>query len=373
MDNQISVNVRRAFIETNLEACKKSIAMSLYQIGTLLCQAKDEGIVPHGEWTAWATAHSGLNERGVQYAMRQARELSADSPLLALDDSKINALLRIPAGEREEFAERIDAKGSSSREVADAVAQYRRERDEALRLVDEQKKRLNQMESEKKAAVEEAIQRTNKERSERVYALESTVQKERNAVTRLKHRIQQERKDRASVEQAIRQKADTLRMEMLKIESERMALSEQLQQAKAGGGISMEAEAEIERLKELVEEMNAKRAQSEDEMRRLSDLNERLEHAIAKKEEEIDRLTDAVDQARTEAARGVISGGGERSPVTTILSAIGALMAEAGRAPGELARMQGIDEETVRLLRGQAQLLGQWAMQVLAVCGGDGR
>lgn len=358
MDNQISVNVRRAFIETNLEACKKSIAMSLYQIGTLLCQAKDEGVVPHGEWTAWATAHSGLNERGVQYAMRQARELTADSPLLSLDDSKINALLRIPAGEREEFAERIDAKSASSREVADAVAQYRRERDEALRLVGEQKKRLNQMESEKKAAVEEAMQRTYKERREQVLALEST--------------LARERKQRDSVEQALKAQADTLRMKMLKSESERMALSDQLQQAKAGGGISLEAQAEIEKLKAQMEEMNSKRAQSETELRRLSDLNERLENAIAKKEEEIDRMTDALDAARTEAARGVLSGGGERSPVTSILAAIGALMAEAGRAPGDLAHLASpMDAETRALLTGQAQLLGQWAMQVIAACGGD--
>ena len=372
MDNQISVNVRRAFIETNLEACKKSIAMSLYQIGTLLCQAKDEGIVPHGEWTAWATAHSGLNERGVQYAMRQARELSADSPLLALDDSKINALLRIPAGEREEFAERIDAKGASSREVADAVAQYRRERDEALRLVGEQKKRLAEA-TEKESNAREVLERNvellkdareklNRERKEHA-SNESLLQKQ----------ISMERNSHTTSELALKQQLEEMRTSLIESESKRLELRDQLQQAKAGGGISLEAEAEIERLKELVEEMNAKRAQSEDELRRLSNLNERLEGTIAKKEEEIDRLTDAVDQARTEAARGVISGGGERSPVTTILSAIGALMAEAGRAPGELARMQGIDEETVRLLRGQAQLLGQWAMQVLAVCGGDGR
>ena len=106
MSTEISVNVRRAFIETNLEQCKKNIALSMWQIGNLLNQAKDEGVVPHGEWTAWATTHSGLNERGVQLAMRQARELAQDSPLLELDDSKINALID-KAAEKTKEVERL--------------------------------------------------------------------------------------------------------------------------------------------------------------------------------------------------------------------------------------------------------------------------
>lgn len=52
-----------------------------------------------------------------------------------------------------------------------------------------------------------------------------------------------------------------------------------------------------------------------------------------------------------------------------ILSAIGSLMGQAGRAPGELARLQGMDEETREILCGQARLVGQWAMQILAACG----
>lgn len=336
MENQISVDARRAFIETNLAACKRSIAMSLWQIGTLLCQAKDEGVVPHGEWTAWATAHSGLNERGVQYAMRQARELSADSPLLALDDSKINALLRIPAGEREEFAERIDAKGSSSREVADAVAQYRRERDEALRLVGEQKKRMAEM---------------DRERNEQVCSIQSTVQKERASATNLRYQLNQERKDRANVEQALRQESDTLRAEMLKSETERAVLMQQLEveRAKPASGPDPEQAQRIDQLETQLK--------SRDQI-------------IRDQEREIDHLSEALDEAQTAAMRGGMAGENERtSPVTLILSAIGALMTQAGHAPAELMRMQGLDEETRTLLAGQARMAGQWAMQVLSACG----
>ena len=73
--------------------------------------------------------------------------------------------------------------------------------------------------------------------------------------------------------------------------------------------------------------------------------------------------------------RGGMSGSADRpSPSATILSAIGALMAQAGHAPGELARVLGMDDETRAILCGQARLVGQWAMQILAACGeGDGQ
>lgn len=325
MDNQISVDVRRAFIETNLEACKKNIAMSLWQIGTLLCQAKDEGVVPHGEWTQWATAHSGLSERGVQHAMRQARELSADSPLLALDDSKINALLRIPAGEREDFARRIDAESASAREVSDAVTQYRREvdaqvkaaraeRDEALRLLGEKKKRMQETVSD----LTGIIQMDAKEKKRTAKLLDESRERE----------------------------------EKLRSEAAELRAALEAARAKPSSGPDPEQEQRIA----LLETQLKSRDQ-----------------AIRDQEREIDRLSEALDEAQTAAMRGSMTGEGERtSPVTLILSAIGALMTQAGRAPAELARMQGLDEETRRLLAGQARMAGQWAMQVLSACGEGG-
>lgn len=337
MDNQISVDVRRAFIETNLEACKKSIAMSLWQIGTLLCQAKDEGVVPHGEWTQWATAHSGLSERGVQHAMRQARELSADSPLLALNDSKINALLRIPAGEREDFARHIDAESASAREVSDAVTQYRRERDEALRLVGEQKKRLAEMEKEKYDAVADAVIKTRRD----------AVAEKQVEIDRLNGLIESD---------AIGKRRSN------KLLDESRAREEKLRSEVSGLRVALE----VERAKPAA-------CPDPEQAQRIALLETQLrsrDQAIRDQEREIDRLSEALDEAQTAAMRGSMTGDGERtSPVTLILSAIGALMGQAGKAPGELARLQGMDEETREILAGQARLVGQWAMQILAACG----
>lgn len=227
MSTEISVNVRRAYIETNLEQCKKNIALSMWQIGNLLNQAKDEGVVPHGEWTAWATAHSGLNERGVQLAMRQARELAQDSPLLALDDSKINALIRIPAEEREAFAARIDAERATSREVTEAVAQYRRELDEVRKerntLIDkaaEKTKEVERLRGEVKKqtrAAESALREANRykncldeQTSPQVRTLEGEIAKLKDQLQAAENNTTLADSERAAYEQRIEQLEDEL-------------------------------------------------------------------------------------------------------------------------------------------------------------------
>lgn len=210
MSTEISVNVRRAFIETNLEQCKKNIALSMWQIGNLLNQAKDEGVVPHGEWTAWATTHSGLNERGVQLAMRQARELAQDSPLLALDDSKINALIRIPAEEREAFAARIDAERATSREVTEAVAQYRRELDE----VKKERNALIDKAAEKTKEVErlrgEVKKQTRAAESPQIRTLEGEIAKLKDQLQAAENNTTLADSERAAYEQRIEQLEDEL-------------------------------------------------------------------------------------------------------------------------------------------------------------------
>lgn len=331
------ISARRREIELHIELNRDAAAGSLLEVGRWLNAAKDEGVVPHGEWTAWVAEHAALGERTAQLWMQAARELPEGSSLAALGTAKLRSLMALPAGEREAFAEQIGADKLTSREVDAQVKAARAERDEALRLVGEQKKRLAEM---------------GREMDEQVCALRSTVDKERNAATRLQDRLRRERKDRANVEELMRKQVDvlneTLRDVRMKSEAERAALMQQLEES----GMTQAAEDEIHRLERLVEDMNSQRAEAE---------------------REIDRLSEALDEAQTAAMRGSMTGEGERtSPVTLILSAIGALMTQAGRAPAELARMQGIDEETRLLLAGQARMAGQWAMQVLSACGEGG-
>ena len=357
MDTMISVDARRASIETNLEVCKRSIAMSMWQIGTLLNAAKDEGLVPHGEWTAWATAHSGLNERGVQLAMRQARELGEGSPLLKLDDSKINALIRIPAEEREAFAEEIDAENASSREVARAVAAYRKkledaraERDEALRLVGAQK-----------AALQEAGRLRESSMRETVLAAIRQEQEEAEARQAQAVREAEERAGRQAEERIARAEECARDADCRAAEANRKRLEVE------GNLRSHDASAANER-KRLLEQLRA-RTQERDEAREAGLAAQQREAY----EQRIEQLEDELDEMSSRAATAAVRGGGANSPVAVIHAAVGEMIARAGGCVADLAAVR-MDEQTAMQLMGLASTMRTMAQGIAdAVAQGYGR
>lgn len=323
MSTEISVNVRRAYIETNLEQCKKNIALSMWQIGNLLNQAKDEGVVPHGEWTAWATTHSGLNERGVQLAMRQARELAQDSPLLELDDSKINALIRIPAEEREAFAARIDAENATSREVTEAVAQYRRE--------------LAEVKKERNALIDKAAEKTKE-------------------VERLRGEAREKDKSRDRLQKDHDRYRDWAQKIIQQKTAEIDALKSQ-DKSNAGDDAKVKAlTAEIEKLKDQLQaaENNTTLADSE----------------RAAYERRIEQLEDELDAADMRANVSTMRGGGQAvDPISTINAAIGAMIASAGGSVAALGAVQ-MDDGTRQMLMSHAVTLRTMSQAILDAIGG---
>lgn len=323
MSTEISVNVRRAYIETNLEQCKKNIALSMWQIGNLLNQAKDEGVVPHGEWTAWATTHSGLNERGVQLAMRQARELAQDSPLLELDDSKINALIRIPAEEREAFAARIDAENATSREVTEAVAQYRRE--------------LAEVKKERNALIDKAAEKTKE-------------------VERLRGEAREKDKSRDRLQKDHDRYREWAQKIILQKTAEIDALKSQ-DKLDAGDDTKVKAlTAEVEKLKDQLQaaENNTTLADSE----------------RAAYERRIEQLEDELDAADMRANVSTMRGGGQAvDPISTINAAIGAMIASAGGSVAALGAVQ-MDDGTRQMLMSHAVTLRTMSQAILDAIGG---
>ena len=324
MSTEISVNVRRAFIETNLEQCKRNIALSMWQIGNLLNQAKDEGVVPHGEWTAWATTHSGLNERGVQLAMRQARELAQDSPLLELDDSKINALIRIPAEEREAFAVRIDAENATSREVTEAVAQYRRE--------------LAEVKKERNALIDKAAEKTKE-----VERLRGEVKKQ----TRAAESALREANEYKDCTEVLKKMNDTYTTQVVEL---RQNLEEM-------------TTPEIEELKKHIEELKDKLKAAENNTT-LAD-SERAAY-----ERRIEQLEDELDAADMRANVSTMRGGGQAvDPISTINAAIGAMIASAGGSVAALGAVQ-MDDGTRQMLMSHAVTLRTMSQAILDAIGG---
>lgn len=324
MSTEISVNVRRAYIETNLEQCKKNIALSMWQIGNLLNQAKDEGVVPHGEWTAWATTHSGLNERGVQLAMRQARELAQDSPLLELDDSKINALIRIPAEEREAFAARIDAENATSREVTEAVAQYRRE--------------LDEVKKERNALIDKAAEKTKE-----VERLRGEVKKQ----TRAAESALREANVYKDSTEVLKKMNDTYTTQVIELRQNLEAMTA----------------PEIEELKKHIEELKDKLKAAENNTT-LSD-SERSAY-----ERRIEQLEDELDAADMRANVSTMRGGGQAvDPISTINAAIGTMIASAGGSVAALGAVQ-MDDGTRQMLMSHAVTLRTMSQAILDAIGG---
>ena len=315
---------RRAQIEMHIEMHRDSAAGSLLEVGRWLNSAKEEGVVPHGQWSAWVAEHAAMNERTAQKWMQAARELPEGSPLARLGISKIQSLMMLSSGEREEFAERIGAESLSSREVDAKVKAARAERDEALRVVGEQKKQIREMARERDALIIDARKQVDGENAREIRRLESLAKS-----AELGRKQTEVLLDRARDQlDAARREAQQLRDDLV----------------------------------------TAHHAPAPEQAKRIKQLEEQLRE----RENEIDRLSDQLDEAQTAAMRGGMADGAERTnPVTRILCSIGSLMTQAGRAPAELARMQGLDEEDRAILSGQARLIGQWAMQILAVCGED--
>ena len=312
MSTEISVNVRRAYIETNLEQCKRNIALSMWQIGNLLNQAKDEGVVPHGEWTAWATTHSGLNERGVQLAMRQARELAQDSPLLELDDSKINALIRIPA------------ENATSREVTEAVAQYRRE--------------LAEVKKERNALIDKAAEKTKE-----VERLRGEVKKQ----TRAAESALREANEYKDCTEVLKKMNDTYTTQVVEL---RQNLEEM-------------TTPEIEELKKHIEELKDKLKAAENNTT-LAD-SERAAY-----ERRIEQLEDELDAADMRANVSTMRGGGQAvDPISTINAAIGAMIASAGGSVAALGAVQ-MDDGTRQMLMSHAVTLRTMSQAILDAIGG---
>lgn len=379
MSTELDTLRERVMIETRMEACRDAAASNLVEIGTLLNRAKDEGLVPRGEWTAWVQEHAGMNERTAQRVMRIARELPAGSPLAGLGVAKLSALLTLPEGEREDAAREMDAEHLTSREVEERVRAIKQERDEALRLVGEQKRRMTEIVDDRDAAIERAVTAERRvQEAARQQEIDEAVQKagaeaakaaderanaryaERLAAARSRidaleaHIVDTRAQGKADAAQEMADRIAAQKREYARLEEQAMAQARELADVK-------------------MQLLDAQRKKPDEEaLARMTAWKDEAEKKCAEAERVIDRLSEELDQARTDALRAGCGAGSDRqSPVTLILSAIGALMAEAGNAPGELSRTAGIDEATGQLLIGQAQLVGQWAMRIIAACGGE--
>ena len=129
---------------------------NILEVGRCLIEAKESGLVPHGQWGEWVKRTADMSERSAQRLMQAAREVSPDSAMARLPISKITAILALPEPQREAIAEKAVEDNLSIRELNETIeamkatldgarqteARLMRERDTAIEINDRMKREL---------------------------------------------------------------------------------------------------------------------------------------------------------------------------------------------------------------------------------------
>lgn len=128
---------------------------NLLEVGRCLTEAKDKKIVPHGAWETWVRENTGFTERQAQKLMQAARAVPAGSAMEALPISKIQTILTLPEGEREEMAQKAKMESLTLRALQEEIRAARARETAAHK---EQERISGEMAAQKKS-FEEALAR----------------------------------------------------------------------------------------------------------------------------------------------------------------------------------------------------------------------
>lgn len=281
----------------------------LLEVGRCLNAAKDEGLVPHGQWELWVEQNAGVGVRTAQRMMAAAREIAADSPLARLEFSKVRALLALPAGEREEFAEEHNADSASVREL-----------EAAIKAKQEAERRLKEVEDSREVALKEKTQ-----------AMRQADAAKRDAQVYLE--------DKRALEREEENLHDQLRLRRADIDR----LKGELDNAMTNGisdGISTEAQAKIDALQAELEAQEA-------EIERQAKLRAEAQAELLR--------------ARSQAARGETGeSAGEQFTADDLGAAARLFIGRAAVLPHMAAQLAAMPENERRAYRQYIDMLADW-------------
>ncbi|MDO4837839.1 MAG: DUF3102 domain-containing protein [Clostridia bacterium] len=191
-----------ARIETGIRTAAQNVVQGYLTIGSYLNEAKGRKIVPHGQWEDWVLYNTGLSLRQAQQLMKAAREIPEGSAMAALPMSKARVILHLPDAEERE-----------------ALAKRAAEENLTVRTLEEQVRQLT----------DDVCQARKNERQ-----MAQAVQQAQDLRTRLEH-------DRSEMMQERQEK-----------QAEIERLQKALAQAEQQGGISPEAQRQIDALRQEV-------------------------------------------------------------------------------------------------------------------------
>lgn len=116
-----NAQVALANIEYRIATHIQGVYTNILEVGHCLIEAKESGLVPHGEWEAWVRRNTYMSERQAQKLMQAARSVLPGSAMERLPISKIQAILMLPEPEREPMAEKAVGEGMSVDELRAAI------------------------------------------------------------------------------------------------------------------------------------------------------------------------------------------------------------------------------------------------------------
>ena len=298
-----------ANIERRISFHMQGAYSNILEVGRCLIEAKESGLVPHGQWEAWVNQTAGMSGRSAQRLMQAAREVRPDSAMAKLPISKIQAILALPEPQREEVAVKAVEENQSLRELQATIDAMRGDLEDA-------RQKVQRVERER----DDALTINN-----RIYKERAQIAHERDTAIEVRDRVKRE-----------------------------------LEEAKAAPatGISAEAQRQIDNFRGQAR--NAERRANE-LAAQLADAEKMAEYQAEQRQQAQQELLDL----RTQVARGEGPGRDEGaglglSDADAIIEAVGAFMAGVGYAPYQL-RLSAKERIDVKV---RVKMIAEWASRM---------
>ena len=112
-------------IEYRMAKARADIYNGALELGRCLIEAKESGQISHGDWEDWVARNAEMSVRNAEKLMKRAREVQDGTALSRLSGSKIDRILALPEGQREDLAAKAEAENLSTREIEKEVAQLK--------------------------------------------------------------------------------------------------------------------------------------------------------------------------------------------------------------------------------------------------------
>ena len=268
MNEELSRKRTPEIIAGEIRTFTASMLNNIIEIGRRMVEVKD--LLPHGSFGQWIKENTGYSQSTANNFMRLFLEYGADQGSLFgaevksqtfgnLSYTKALALLAVPEGEREQFAEEHDVQNMSTRELEQAIREKKaaEERAEAAeQRAAEAKRELEEAEDGHELALAELQDKLNELRDDAAKGKEAL--KERSGLLDVIERAKQTEKNlRDEIRDLENRPIATVK------ERDEQAIEEAVQKAKAAAAVEWSDKTakltqELEKAKAAADKLKAK-------------------------------------------------------------------------------------------------------------------